>query len=326
MNSSSGGMFTAVSDLILDRGGVVYGAAFDENFTVRHQRAETRKGRDRFRGSKYVQSDLGDTFSQVKKDLLDGREVLFTGTPCQVAGLKNFLNQSKVDRFKLYSCDLVCHGVPSPKIFHDYFAFMTGKYHSSAESLTFRYKPPGWRAQAMRISFKNGKKYIADAGSDLFYRLFLPNLILRDSCYACPFASVDRTGDLTIGDFWGIEKSMPDFEDEKGVSLVLVNTEKGRRLFEAVKNALIFQPSSLHDCLQPTLERPSAVSPKAGLFWADYQRHGFDFVAKKYGRSGLKTAVKTRIKKALRSFGVLSDGANPVLKAPNPVDKPFRRG
>ena len=306
MNSSSGGMFTAFSDLALDWGGVIYGAAFDENFAVRHQRAETRQGRDRFRGSKYVQSDLDDVFSQVKQDLSGGREVLFTGTPCQVAGLKNFLNQSRVELSKFYSCDLVCHGVPSPKILHDYLVFMAGKYHSSVASLTFRYKPSGWRAQAMGIGFKNGKKYVASASTDFFGRLFRSNAILRDSCYRCPFASIDRIGDLTIADFWGIEKSMPDFEDEKGVSLLLVNTEKGEQLFREVGDTLVFRQSSVLDCLQTSLERPSVASPQTESFWTDYQRYGFDFVAKKYGRPGLKTTIKARIKKVLQSLGLLA--------------------
>lgn len=304
MRSSSGGMFTAVSDWILEQGGAVYGAAFDDNFMVCHRRAATKAERDAFRGSKYVQSDLGDVFSQVKNDLTGGRTVLFSGTPCQTAGLSSFLACGKTNAERLYLCDLVCHGTPSPQIFNDYLAKVKRKYNSAIQSLAFRYKPAGWRTQAIKIEFCNRKFYQSSAADDIYYRLFLPNIILRPSCHHCPFASLRRPSDLTIGDFWGIEKAMPEFEDEKGVSLVLVNTEKGRRLFQAVKPTLDARPLPPDQGMQMNLKQPSSPSPKADAFWADYQTRGFEFTIRKYAGAGLKGYMKRVSKKVLKRLGL----------------------
>lgn len=302
MNSSSGGIFTALSDFVLEQGGIVYGAAFDENFKVCHQRATTPKERDRFRGSKYVQSNLKRCFQEVKNDLRSGNNVLFSGTPCQTSGLKNYL--ANQDTKKLITVDLVCHGTPSPIVFHDYLSTIQLKNQSGICSVNFRYKPSGGHAQAMAIGFKNGKFYESNAIDDTYYRLFLPNIILRDSCYQCRFANLQRPSDFTMGDFWGIEKSMPEFEDEKGVSLLLVNTEKGRRIFDDIQDTLIFRPSDISCCLQPNLVGPSIMPPQSGSFWEDYLKHGFSYVAKKYADAGIKGTIKSEIKKILKCMGL----------------------
>lgn len=304
MQSSSGGMFTAVSDYVLRQGGTVYGAAFNNDFSVSHRRAENTRERNLLRGSKYVQSDLGHTFLQVKTDLASGIPVLFSGTPCQVAGLRLFLLQKKICTDRLYLCDLVCHGVPSSKIFQDYLSALQAKFHSEIRSIAFRYKPAGWRAQAVKINFYNGATYQSAAFNDPYYRLFLSNVILRNSCYCCPFANLRRTSDLTIGDFWGIEKTMPEFEDKKGVSLVLVNTEKGRQLFQAVKPMLEIRFLRSKQGMQPNLNKPSIPSPKTDAFWLDYQTHGFKFVARKYAGAGLKGSMKRSAKNILKRLGI----------------------
>ena len=304
MKSSSGGMFTAVSDWILEQGGTVYGAAFDDDFKVCHRRATTKAERDAFRGSKYVQSDLNGVFSQVKNDLACGRAVLFSGTPCQAAGLSLFLARTKADTGRLYLCDLVCHGTPSPQIFSDYLTEAKRKYNSEIQLLTFRYKPAGWRTQAVRIDFCSRKFYQSSVADDIYYSLFLPNIILRPSCYHCPFASLRRPSDLTIGDFWGIEKSMPEFEDEKGVSLVLVHTQKGKRLFQSVEGKLEARPLRPEQGMQWNLRKPSVPSPKTDAFWADYRKHGFEFVANRYAQGGIKGKIKSGIKKALKQLGL----------------------
>ena len=167
MNSSSGGMFTAISDYILDIDGVIFGAAFDENFVVRHQRAETVEERNKFRGSKYVQSNLVGVFKDIKNELNKGRTVLFTGTPCQNAGLRSYLNKNYDN---LYLCDIVCHGTPSPLIFENYKSFMQKKYKSRIKELSFRDKLLGWRSQAVGIQFINQKAYTKEASEDIFYR------------------------------------------------------------------------------------------------------------------------------------------------------------
>ena len=304
MKSSSGGMFTAVSDWILNQGGVVYGAAFDDAFQVHHTRAATKEERNAFRGSKYVQSSAGRVFRDVKADLKAGLPVLFTGTPCQTAGLKNFLAQSRINTEKLCLCDLVCHGAPSPGVFQSYLNELRQKYGSEINALTFRYKPAGWRSQQIAVWFRNGKEYQAPCAEDIYYMLFLQNIILRPSCSRCPFANLHRPSDITIGDFWGLENSMPEFEDSKGVSIVLTNSNKGSIIFDAVRNILDVRDCNLQNCLQPNLQAPSIPSPRSDAFWTDYQKYGFEYVGRKYAFPGIKKKTKMRVKKALRFLGL----------------------
>lgn len=302
MNSSSGGMFTAISDHVLEREGVVYGAAFDENFKVCHTRAVSKQERDQFRGSKYVQSDLDHCFQKVKDDLDNRILVLFSGTPCQVAGLKKYVRG--IETSNLMTVDIVCHGTPSPKVFKDYLDRMKSTFNSNIKWINFRFKPLGWRSQAINISFNNGHEYIATASDDPYYRLFLPNIILRDSCYQCIFTNNHRPSDITIGDFWGIENSIPDFDDDKGVSLVLVNTEKGRKVFNDLTGVLDFRKSNLQNCLQTNLKEPAAASPKKDQFWLDYQQYSFKYVLRKYG---IMSKGKKIIKKILMHLGLFDE-------------------
>jgi coenzyme F420-reducing hydrogenase beta subunit len=304
MKSSSGGMFTAVSDWILQQGGVVYGAAYDDAFRVHHIRAMTKEERDAFRGSKYVQSSLETVFRDVKADLNAGLPVLFTGTPCQVAGLKNFLALRKTNTENLYLCDIVCHGAASPAIFQNYLNGLRKKYGSEIKTMTFRDKQAGWRSPLITVQFWSGREYRAPLTDNDYYQLFGKNIILRPSCSRCPFANLHRPSDITIGDFWGIENSMPEFEDEKGVSLVLTNSDKGNILFKAVRDELDFRDCNLKNCLQPNLRAPSTPSPKSDAFWEDYQRYGFEYVARKYAVAGIRKKAKKQVKRVLCFFGL----------------------
>ena len=309
MDSSSGGMFTALSDYILDKGGAVYGAAFNAEFEVCHQRALTQEESEKFRGSKYVQSNLNRVFTIVDNDLADGRPVIFFGTPCQTSGLFRYLIEKRVDMRNLYLSDIICHGTPSPKIFKEYINYLQVKRKSEVVSINFRYKPLGWKAQAIDILFKSNKRLTSIAAENEYYQLFLPNIILRDSCYQCPFTNLRRPSDLTIGDFWGINKSLPEFEDEKGVSLVLVNTEKGREILEAVKRNLVIRKSDTEKCMQPNLRQPSVPSPKTKQFWRDYQKYGFKFVLRRYTTAGVKGKIKKYLKRILKASGLYKNNS-----------------
>lgn len=300
MHSSSGGFFSAISDIVLEKNGVVYGAEFINDFKVCHMRATTKSERDRFRGSKYVQSDLQGCFLQIKKDLDEGKHLLFSGTPCQVAGLYNYLRGYDVD--KLITIDIICHGTPSPRIFSHYLDRMKNKYNSEIIDLDFRYKPSGWRSQSIRIVFENGQEYIAPALEDSFYRLFLHNIILRDSCYACKFTNIYRPSDITLGDFWGIEKSLPDFDDDKGVSLVLLNTEKGRELFDKTKSVIVYESTNTQNCMQHNLMQPSICPPKTQLFWSGYVNYGYEYVSNQFD----EPKWKKEIKRILKKFGLIN--------------------
>lgn len=308
MTSSSGGLFVPLSDLILSRGGVVYGARFDENHRVVHARAKTREERDLFKSSKYVQSDLNGVFQDIAADLKNGIEVLFSGTPCQAAGLQTYLDKRKIDKGSLAVCDFVCHGAPSPLIFEAYQAFMEQKYGSKIKSLTFRAKSTIKSTQDMRIAFENGTVYQApSAWEDPYYRMFLNNLILRPSCYQCTFTTTKRASDITLADFWGVEKAFPQFADKKGESLALLNTSKGEALFQAVLPQLEVIEPSLEHCVKgnPNLKHPSSCKQPLEQFWDEYESRGFGFVVQKYGRRTAKERVKAIIVKTLEATGLL---------------------
>lgn len=303
LNSSSGGVYTAISDYALRESYSVYGAKFDKKFRVIHSRALKSSERDEFRGSKYVQSDLNETFSQVQKDLNCGTGVLFTGTGCQIAGLRSFLQQTKTDMSKLLTNDIICHGTPSPLLWDDYLRFI--QLESSLKSYTFRCKEKGWHGYNVRATFENGRVEVNTVGTKIYANLFNSDLALRPCCYNCQYTSIHRTADLTIGDFWGIEKTMPEIEDNKGTSLVLVNTAKGKDVFNEVKKDLNIWESNTTDCLQPNLQFPTKRPDNRQAFWQDYSSYGFNYIAKKYGGYNTKNHLKYVVKNILAHLKVL---------------------
>lgn len=299
MKSRSGAAFVAISDNILDKGGVVYGAGYKDHFRVAHKRATTKEERDEFRGSKYVQSDLTGVFRQVKQDLKNGMTVLFSGTPCQTSGLNSYVGKKL--RENLVLIDIVCHGVPGPYIWRDYLAFLEKKKGDTITMVNFRDKERfGWKAHKETFAFGGGKVN--------FTYVFYQHIMFRHSCGKCHFCNTTRPSDITIADFWGWEKTDPNFnQDDKGCSLVLVNTPKGRSIFEAVRDKLNTIPTELDNCLQPNLQHPSGIHPKRMQFEKDYIKHGFKYVMYKYGNLGidiklkkLKQNIKNKIKWILR--------------------------
>lgn len=274
--SRSGAAFIAISDYILEQGGVVYGAGYTDHFRVIHKRATTKKERDEFKGSKYVQSDMSGVFRQVKKDLLDGLIVLFSGTPCQTSGLNSYVGKRLRD--KLFLVDIVCHGVPGPYMWRDYIAYLEKKQGAPIVWVNFRDKQKyGWADHQETFKFKNG------GGKMSFTDLFYKHVMFRKSCGKCHFTNTVRPSDITIADFWGWEKTDPNFNaDDKGCSLVLVNTEKGRLLFNAVKDRMNIIPAELDSCLQPNMLHPSKMHPKRDKFEVEYIKNGFEYVYLKY--------------------------------------------
>ena len=303
--SRSGGVFTVFSDQILKRSGVVYGVVLKNNTIAQHIRAADTVGRDAMRGSKYIQSSTKNTFREVREDLNAGKIVLYTGTSCQIAGLKGFLKN--VDQENLYCIDIVCYGVPSPFIWRDYVHFLENKFKSTCTDVDFRDKKTfGWKAHYEALTFRSGllkreRKYY----NDTFKKLFFSNHILRPSCYACPYKSIAHPGDITIADYWGIQKAAPEFYDNKGVSLVLINNEKGRELFESIKPYLRFKPTRIEDSMQPSLKAPVSEPADRAIFWEDYRSMPFGQLLKKYTyNKGVKGMLHRLIikKKVLTSF------------------------
>lgn len=284
--SQSGGAFFGVAQHILNKGGIVYGAAFNSRWKVTHQRATSPEELDKLRMSKYVQSDIRGIFKQVKEDLKNGNAVLFSGTACQIAGLKASI-PSKLHQ-NLICVDIICHGVPSPKIWEDYIKYLESRYKSRIVKACFRDKRFGWHGAKETFKFENGKEVVRQTSNSLYFS----GITMRESCGNCKFTNMKRVGDITIGDFWGIPKDSPYEKDKKGLSLALVNSDKGKQLFESIKDEYIVEPSNTTDCLQPQLQYPSKISPLHYNFVRDYNMFGFLYVAKKYGDIGLRFQIK----------------------------------
>ena len=254
--SSSGGIFSVLAEWILQQGGVVFGAAFDENFEVHHIAIETKEELAKLRGSKYVQSRLENVYPKAKQYLEMNRKVLFTGTACQIAGLKKYLHK---EYDNLYTVDVLCHGVPSPKIWRMYLEDKKKQYHASVKKIEFRNKESGWNNFSMNILFYDMQQYLVHFFEDKFMKMFLSNIDLRPSCYACRFKKFPRISDMTIGDSWGIENYMPDIDDDKGTSVILVHSSKGEGMFEAIRENLIVREAELEKVLPSTADSRRSV-------------------------------------------------------------------
>lgn len=302
--SSSGSVFIEIAKAVLSENGVVFGVEMDSNFIVYHSWANTLEESRKFQGSKYVQSIKGNAYSKVKEYLMDGKKVLFTGTPCEVAGLKKYLGK---DYNNLLTIDIICHGVPSQKLLQKFINKKEKDFKSKIKSLTFRDKKFGWRNQEIHINFENDKDYHAPIWEDEFYRLFTSNYILRESCYVCHFANMNRPGDITIGDFWNIKNVKEDFEDTLGISSILVNTEKGADLFDSIKSDFNYFNCDFNEITQPNLQHPSIKPENFEEFKKDFESQGLDYCLKKYGEMGVMEKVKRflspltkRVKKLMR--------------------------
>lgn len=285
--SRSGAAFIAISDYVLENGGIVYGVGYKDHFVVTHKRATTKEERNEFKGSKYVQSDLDGIFRQVKNDLGDGKTVLFSGTPCQTAGLNSFVGKKL--REKLILVDIVCHGVPSPYIWRDYLNYLEKKQGAKIIEVNFRDKQKfGWASHYESYKFPQNTIITTK-----FTYLFFSHLMSRESCGKCHYANTIRPSDITIGDFWGWEKTDPEFnKDNKGCSLIFINTIKGRTIFNLIKQDLNIIPTQLSNSLQPNLQHPSTTNPKRILFEQNYKKKGFEYILNKYGDKRWKQYIR----------------------------------
>ena len=264
LRSSSGGVFRVLAEDVLADGGVVYGAAFDVHNRLRHVRAESADALVPLTGSKYVQSEIGTAFCQVRADLKNGRRVLFTGTPCQVAGLYAFLGG---DDANLLTADVLCHGVPSPAVFERYLESLGVGEKCRIE---FRNKDNGWKKYEVVVGDRVHETFRANA----YMKGFLSNLYLRPSCASCRFVGCRRPGDLTLGDFWGAGNFRKRYDDDKGTSLVLLNSPKARSIFQTLqgKFSLAEQvPSDSAVPFNPSLVHASKPDARRAAFFDDFE-------------------------------------------------------
>lgn len=252
-SSSSGGIFTELAHKVLDNGGFVSGARYKTNNLVEHCLINSREQLHELRQSKYVQSEIGLIFRDIKKLLEEDRTVMFTGTPCQSEGLMQFLNK-KYDNLLL--CDIVCHGVNSPMVYLKYFNGLEEEYKSKIKKINFRDKRNGWKDFGTSVVFDNGKEYFCSQKKEPFYRGFIKNLYLRPSCYNCQYKSFPRLSDITLADFWGINL-IAENEIYKGVSLLLINSNKGKHYLEEISKYISKEQKTLKDA---TLKNPCILN------------------------------------------------------------------
>jgi coenzyme F420-reducing hydrogenase beta subunit len=318
--SASGGLFAAFAQAVLKQGGVVYGCAMEyENgrFWPRHICVTDTKDLIKLKGSKYVQSDMGDTYPDVRKQLEAGQLVLFSGTPCQVAGLRGYLRK-KYDN--LYTIDIICHGVTSVKLFHDYISFEENKHGAQITDFRFRDKSRGWKLQGAMI-LDNGKTLCFEPEESSYYQMFLNSYTYRENCYSCPYASDHRPGDITIGDYWCVELVHPELlkenggqlDHEAGVSCLIINSLKGQQMLHEFGGGIVRWASSYESVSkynrqltapsEHKLEREIVLSLcREDYAEADkwYRRRLRPIKIKRVIRAAVPRAVKNLIKKVLR--------------------------
>ena len=331
LQSSSGGVFTALAKAVIHEGGVVFGVCFDEKWEVVHTYADNCDELVKFRGSKYVQSKMGDCYQQVETFLKAGRKVLFSGTPCQIRGLKLFLRKEYEN---LLAVDVICHGVPSPGVWREYLkkeiarqrdrknTVLPRPIHEKdvlVEGISFRDKTLGWKkysfALALSTTKGSGEKFSfcsrMPLDENLFLRGFLADIYLRPSCYSCPVKCGKSGSDLTLGDFWGLQSVMPELDDDKGMTALLVNNTHGQKFVNKIGIDLWQTTYESVFKGNPSLESSVVMSRKRELFFAD-SNISFEKKIRKYTRLPLKQQIR---QKAFRCFSaVLSDRQKTVIK------------
>lgn len=282
--SSSGGAFSILSRQVISKGGYVYGAAFDEDFQLKHLSAHTESELEKLRGSKYLQSFIGKIFVDIKQKLGDGIPVLFCGTPCQVAGLNMYLGRAEPN---LITIDLVCHGVPSPQVFSTYKKWLEKENKSAISSYSFRDKQWSWYRYNTLVTFADNTTLRVKFEDDPWMQGFLRNYFLRPSCHHCKFANMNRQSDITLADYWANYckwwKGEKDNRDS-GCSLILLNTVKGRKAFEEVKTQMNYYPISIDEVRNSNkaFNRCFSAHPNRAEFWKDYHSNEISQVVEKY--------------------------------------------
>lgn len=298
--SSSGGVFILLAKEIIHENGIVYAATFDNKFKVVHRRCVNKCELDKFIGSKYVQSDIEECYGQIVDDLKNQQMVLFVETPCQVKSVNNYLNVRNIDSKNLITVDFICHGVPSPLAWKKYIIQQEKICKGRAISVDFRNKIRGWKKFSMKISFDNGEDYIGTMDDDVYLDAFFRNLTLRPSCFECGQKGQQKSSDLTIADFWGIERECPEFDDDKGCSFVVLNSEKGKNIFQKIQSNISDRKIEFDRGVNYnkgwyySVEKPK----KRDTFMRDLERtEDFNHLVKKYSK---KTGVWLLIRKILQ--------------------------
>ncbi len=279
--SSSGGLFYAIAKYVIENDGIVFGSILDEKLKVRHACAESVEDLAKMRGSKYVQSALYNTYKSVKEELVKGRLVYFTGVGCQVAGLKSYLMR---DYDNLLTSDLVCHGTPNQKLFDAHICYCEKKYKGKVKDYKFRDNEKWEVCESLTIVRDSQTKIFRLPSYSLspYLYSFMHAMTYRDSCYECPFAKLPRQGDITLADFWGAKKIFPNIDTKNGVSLILINSERGKAHFDKIKGNLLIEDSNISDAEQENqnlIEHTSRPEIRDRIFYL-LRKEGYSHIAK----------------------------------------------
>lgn len=301
LESSSGGIFSLLAEYVINNHGSVYGAVFDEDFNVKHIKINKLQDIKLLRGSKYVQSKINDIFKLIKNDLKSSKLVLFTGTPCQVAGLQSFL-QKKYDNLILI--DIVCHGVPSPLVWQQYINELKQNYKQGIKNIYFRDKSTGWKTYSIKFLFDKDE-YKNIGFKDIYMKGFLNDIYLRPSCYNCNFKGIERISDITVADFWGIENILPKMDDDKGTSLIVVHSETGKQLFDKLSEKMILSEVNLNEAIKynPSMIKSVKYNEKRNIFFAELNsgKELTDLI-RKYTKISFEKRVKDKIKSIIKKL------------------------
>ena len=299
LESSSGGVFSLLAECVIAEGGKVFGAAYNEKFDIVHIEIDKTEDICMLRGSKYAQSNIGDVYAKVKEYMNNGQTVLFSGTPCQIGGLKSFLGK---DYDKLILQDIICHGVPSPGIWRKYVKYREENSGSKTIKISQRDKTSGWEQYSMNFKFKNGTEYRKIFSEDIFMRGFLSDLYCRPSCYNCHFKSIERESDITLADFWGIKNIHPEYCDNKGVSLVFVNSVKGEKIFDKIKDKLVLKTVDINEAVKyNSAAYESCVMPNGRKkIMKKIQHKNFFNYVDKYTKKNFCNRCLSKIKKYIK--------------------------
>lgn len=298
--SSSGGVFSVLAKNIIERKGVIFGAAFDSEFQVHHVKVDSLTDLKSLKGSKYVQSRIENTYKETEEILKRGQLVYFSGTPCQIDGLKNYL-QKEYDN--LITQDFICHGVPAPMVWQKYLKYVMEVQHSEIKKVSFRDKTFGWRQYAVKIEFKNGNTQVDMFSDNLMMKAYLQDMCLRPSCYRCPSKGVKRNSDITLADFWNISDFLDDADDNKGMDLIVCHSEKGLKLWKTI-NSLVeiyeVNVSAAIDNIQ--MNCSSHLPKKRNEFVQALNYLTFDEAVEKYCTVPLFERISTKLKFGLRKM------------------------
>ncbi len=296
--SSSGGAFTAISDLVLRDSGTVYGVAFDENMKLHHVRCERMEQRDSCRGSKYAQSDLEGIYIAIKCDLENGKSVLFTGTPCQTAAVDSYLTFHHVDTSKLLLVDLICFGIIPQSLLKQYFGFVEQRFHAKVNGYEFRDKCYGWRSSRRILYLSNGKS-ISSPLSEAYMNLYYSKLAFIDSCYNCPYLGDNHHSDITIGDYW--KNSQENIaNDELGISVLWIHTEKGEIVRNKLEENMQVQITQGDTIRTNSFEARRLINRKdRTAFFETLNKRGMRALLVKYGKYDLCNRIKYHIKRLI---------------------------